>query len=106
MDRIGPAEPENSMVICPHCTSQFHAISVHDQQQTRKASDEIAYLRWRLETIIPLFQDARDALTAIPLASAKLRGLDLSLADKMDAAGTATREQFDAMRAIDGGGSL
>jgi hypothetical protein len=54
------------------------------------------YYKWRLTDIIPLFQEARDALTAIPLASAKLRGLDLTLADRMDRAGTATRADFDA----------
>lgn len=31
--RIGPIEPDRTMVICPHCTSQFPAISVADQQR-------------------------------------------------------------------------
>lgn len=30
--RIGPDTPDSSMVICPHCTSQFTAISVNDQK--------------------------------------------------------------------------
>lgn len=56
------------------------------------------YYKWRLKEIVPLFQEARDALTAIPLASAKLHNLDLSLGIRMDRAGTRTREQFDADR--------
>ena len=61
-----------------------------------EAERDAAYLKWRLNTIIPLFQEARDALCAIPLAIAKLRGLDLTLGDRMDKAGTATRADFDA----------
>jgi hypothetical protein len=48
---------------------------------------ELAQLRARLAAIFPLFQEARDALTAIPLASARLHGVDLSLADRMDHVG-------------------
>lgn len=57
---------------------------------------DAAYYKWRLTEIMPLFQDARDALPAISLTAAKLHGLDLSLADRMDMAGTRTREDFDA----------
>lgn len=35
-NRIGPTEPDNRMVICPHCTSQFQAISVMDQKDLEK----------------------------------------------------------------------
>ena len=55
-------------------------------------------LRWRLQAIIPLFEEARDALPAITLASAKLHRVDLSLGARMDKAGTATRADFDAAR--------
>jgi len=54
------------------------------------------YYKWRLTEILPLFEEARDALPAITLVSAKLHGVDLSLGARMDAAGTRTREQFDA----------
>lgn len=30
--RVGPIEPDNDMVICPNCTSQFGAIPVNDQR--------------------------------------------------------------------------
>ena len=55
-----------------------------------------AYYKWRLEKIMPLFQEARDALPAISLASAKLRGLDLTLGDRMDEAGRPQRAEWDA----------
>ena len=69
----------------------------------REAERDAAYFKHRLQTIIPLFEEARDALPAITLASAKLRGLDLSLGARMDEAGTYCREQWDA--AIAKGGS-
>jgi hypothetical protein len=51
----------------------------------------------RLKAMIPLFEEARDALTAIPLASAKLRGVRLDLADRMDDVGVPSRwEVIDA----------
>jgi hypothetical protein len=57
------------------------------------------YLRWRINELIPLFDEARDALTAISVAAAKLHRVDLSLGDRMDRAGTRTRAEFDAIRA-------
>lgn len=44
--RIGPIEPDNASVICPHCTSQFRAIPVNVQNQLRemgKAGDDLAH---------------------------------------------------------------
>ena len=55
------------------------------------------YLRWRMREIIPLFEEARDALCAISLVAATAYSVDLSLGSRMDAAGTRTREEFDAM---------
>ena len=55
-----------------------------------------AYYKWRLEKILPLFEEARDALPAISLAAAKLRGLDLTLGDRMDEAGRPQRAEWDA----------
>jgi hypothetical protein len=48
---------------------------------------DAARYRSRLEAMLPLFEEARDALPAISLASAKLHGVDLSLAARMDAVG-------------------
>lgn len=58
---------------------------------------DVEYYKWRLRLIIPLFQEARDALPAITLVSAQLRGINLSLGDRMDEAGTATRAVEHAM---------
>lgn len=62
------------------------------------AREDAAYYKWRLAEILPLFQEARDALPAIPLISAHLRGLRLCLGERMDAAGTRTRADFDRAR--------
>lgn len=46
-----------------------------------------AQLEQRLAQIMALYTEARDALCAISLANAKLYGVDLSLANRMDATG-------------------
>jgi hypothetical protein len=56
-----------------------------------EAVDERDALKRRLAAMFPLFQEARDALTAIPLASAKLHGIRLDLADRMDDVGVPDR---------------
>lgn len=48
-------------------------------------------LKRRLTAMFPLFEEARDALTAIPLASAKLHNVRLDLADRMDDVGDPER---------------
>ena len=45
----------------------------------------------RLRAMMPLFEEARDAITAIPLAAAKLRNIRLDLADRMDEVGVPER---------------
>ena len=50
---------------------------------------ELEKQKRRMDDMLPLFEEARDAITAIPLASAKLRGLRLDLADRMDEVGIA-----------------
>jgi len=42
----------------------------------------------RLAEVMPLFQEARDALPAISTSAAKLHGVSLTLAERMDAVGT------------------
>lgn len=55
------------------------------------ARNERDALRARLAAMFPLFEEARDALTAIPLASAKLHNVRLDLADRMDDVGDPKR---------------
>ena len=64
--------------------------------QLAERDRDAEYLRWRLNEILPLFEEARDALPAISIAAAKLHRVDLSLGDRMDKAGTRTRAEFDA----------
>ena len=51
----------------------------------------VAELEERLDAMMPLFEEARDALPAISLGSAKLRGIRLDLADRMDDVGDPER---------------
>lgn len=62
------------------------------------AKRERDYLRWRMREIIPLFEEARDALCAISIVAATAYRVDLSLGSRMDAAGTRTREEFEATK--------
>lgn len=41
--RVGPDTPDNDMVICPTCTSQFVAIPVNAQEKLRTAQERIAW---------------------------------------------------------------
>lgn len=47
-----------------------------------------AYLLHRLQTIVPLFQEARDAISTITELQRRLHGISPTLAERMDAAGT------------------
>lgn len=71
--------------------------------QTKKLRLLVAKHRRRLKAMMPLFVEARDALPAIQMASAKMRGLSLTLADRMDAVGNgdswATLDAEDAKAA-------
>lgn len=49
----------------------------------------------RLADMLPLFQEARDAITAINLSTAKLHGLSLDLDKRMDRVGIL--EEWEAM---------
>lgn len=53
----------------------------------------------RLEAMLPLFQEARDALTALTTTQLKLHGISPTLADRMDEVGIPARWQ--ARRAME-----
>lgn len=55
-----------------------------------------AYMLAKLQMVIPLFQEARDALTALTEAQRKLHGISPSLADRMDEAGTFSVDDWRA----------
>ncbi len=48
---------------------------------------ELRYYHWRMLQILPLLQEARDALPAITEASRRLHGISPTLADRLDQAG-------------------
>lgn len=74
-------------------------VTIHDERAREIARAEAAELlaataqkerdelKARLTSMFPLFEEARDALTAIPLASAKLHNVRLDLAVRMDNVG-------------------
>lgn len=83
-----------------HAATQYQLgieklMELHNERVKELEKDK-AYLTWRLQSAIPLLQEARDALPAISKTLARLHNVRLDLADRMDEAGTATREQFDA----------
>jgi len=64
-----------------------------------KDSKPHAYLLEKLAMVMPLFQEARDALTVISEQQRVARGISPTLADRMDAAGTYSVDDWrDAWR--------
>ena len=80
-----------------HTDPDWHAIEqVGDDADARIAEleQENARLREndaRLKAMMPLFEEARDALPAITVVSMRLRGISASLADRMDEIGIANQ---------------
>lgn len=64
-----------------------------------------AYMLAKLQMVIPLFQEARDAMTAITEAQRKLHGISQTLADRMDEAGTFSVDDWRAAIAKVKGGA-
>ncbi len=68
--------------------------------QTVQDSEQLPpqYMLAKLQMVMPLFQEARDALTAITEAQRKLHGISSTLADRMDEAGTFSLDDWNASR--------
>lgn len=56
------------------------------------------YLLAKIAMVIPLFEEARDALSALTEQQRVRHGISKSLADRMDIAGTYSLEDFDSAR--------
>ena len=54
------------------------------------------YMLAKLAMVMPLFQEARDALCAITEVQRKMHGISLTLADRMDYAGTYSLDDWHA----------
>lgn len=86
--RIGPTEPDDTMVICPVCTSQFRAIPL-DVQRERDELQQSFDLRWRASMrAIKRWQEAHP-------------GSDLTWPDHADLV-VWLLEQLDAAREVEG----
>jgi hypothetical protein len=59
--------------------------------ELRAENERLRDVEKRFMAMLPLFQEARDALPAISSASMRLRGLDPMLADRMDDVGIPDR---------------
>ena len=57
------------------------------------------YMLAKLQLVMPLFQEARDALTAITELQRLQNNISDTLADRMDAAGTFSLDDWNALRA-------
>ena len=64
------------------------ALAQPETAEPQEGSKPHAYLMEKLAMVMPLFQEARDALTAITEQQRIARGISPTLADRMDAAGT------------------
>ena len=62
-----------------------------------KEIDRLLAIERRFKAMLPLFEEARDALPAIPMHAAKLHGIDPKLADRMDDVGI--KERWEAQDA-------
>jgi len=62
---------------------------------TNKEIENLKKHKRRLQDMMPLFQEARDAITLIKLSTAKLHGLSLDLDKRMDDVGIL--ERWEAM---------
>ena len=54
----------------------------------------LEFYKWKLNKVMPLFQEARDALCALTVTQVRLHNISPSLADRMDSAGTAGIAQW------------
>jgi hypothetical protein len=84
-DLIGQCKSEGK---CHHPRAEKQG----EYETLKKDAERMEY---KLKLVMPLFEEARDALCAIPLASAKLHSVRLDLADRMDFAGTITKAEID-----------
>lgn len=69
----------------------------HGKEQQEKTELPPRYMLAKLQMVMPLFQEARDALTALTEQRRKLRGISPTLADRMDEAGTFSLDDWTAM---------
>ncbi len=64
-----------------------------------------AYMLAKLQMVMPLFQESRDALTAITEQQRKLHGISPTLAERMDEAGTFSLDDWQRVDGIKQPGS-
>jgi len=89
--------PEDAKAMLKEMSDLAVSESAAEQEKLSAQQAIIDRRTKRLNAIMPLFQEARDAICAISLTEAKLRGIDLTLANRMDDVGI--QERWDAAEA-------
>jgi hypothetical protein len=69
------------------------------QRDAEQAGLPPKYMLAKLQMVMPLFQEARDALTALTETQRVTRGISKTLADRMDEAGTFSLDDWIALSA-------
>jgi Lon protease-like protein len=67
---------------------------IEEVEMEVKAQEYSRYLAAKLAMVVPLFEEARDALCAITETQRKLHRISSTLADRMDEAGTYSIEKW------------
>lgn len=78
---------------CPQCAAMDAAYSKPNAEELLPH----AYLLAKVAMMLPLFEEARDALTAITEQQRVRHGISKTLADRMDVAGTFDLNDWRAM---------
>ncbi len=79
--RIGPDTPNNAMVICPHCTSQFVGMSLKDQAELYSLKVKLAAWYSTFETTQLTHAFAR--LEAAESKAEKLKAINAQLLEAL-----------------------
>lgn len=67
---------------------KYDEVSTACQYPVQQEEPPREYLLQKLQMVMPLFQEARDALPALSILQVQMRGIKLDLADRMDEVGT------------------
>lgn len=83
--------PESANAMIRSVWERADAMYWDTLEERNRLRDENEALQARMKAMMPLFQEARDALPAISVSSAKLHNISLTLADRMDDIGIPDR---------------
>ena len=118
LDRAGlPADPTTEWTNPPHrshkcgacghiwrpadvATNGVAKLQTHGKEDSAPPRRTHGYLLHKLSAIVPLFQEARDALSTITELQRRLRGISPTLAERMDTVGEYSPADWAAGRRL------